>query len=319
MVPVPNKPPMKATESPNPLLKEIAPIQKSNESTSIRNADAPVKLWNSIMQPTDVDPNSSLELMVVSSKEDKSRENTIYSLKTNGKQSAVSEKPPLQIDQVFEGVNDDFVKNLLANKSKKFQEIQHNPPTKLAKVSSNTNQNEISNNARRIKANESMSEMPTVNDPVSGKRKPDMHGMDLRCNYCLESSDSFYEHKTHMNMKHGYTFVCDICREPFKTRSAYDAHHSRKSCVNNLNASRPYICIVEPPVILIRENKLHAFKCKHCQLAFVNQKNYVQHAQRHATKFRCKICHQSKPMTAIEMKSHLLSVAHCSNNGNNMQ
>lgn len=240
----------------------------------------------------------TFELLVVEGKD-----KTVYSLKAIENESVSTNDSSLKIGLVFGSVNDEFVDNLLIDRTKS-EQMMHQTQNiitqkKLIETPAKLNQSRNVNDSQTFKIKTAI-----ANERVVISK----YEVDLRCNFCLKSCEKFDELEEHMFTEHRFSFVCDICFEPFKFRGAYDCHRTGISSVPcKVNASRPYICIVDRPVILLKNNEVHAFKCRHCKLAFFNQKNYVQHAQKHATSFRCKRCQSSKPISADQMILHLLS------------
>lgn len=271
------------------------PIEQTNIAMCNGAANQSIKLWNHIISHPDDNINDTFELLVVEGKE-----KTVYSLNATETESVSKNGSSLKIGQVFGSVNDKFVENLLIDRTKSEQKIHQAQDTtqkRLMQNPANLNQSRIVNDSQTAKK-----KTATTNVVIS------KHEVDLRCNFCLKLCEKFDELKEHMFTEHKFSFVCDICFEPFKFRGPYDHHRAGLSSFPcKINGSRPYICIVDPPVILLKNNQVHAFKCKHCKLAFFNQKNYVQHAQKHATNFRCKRCQSSKPISAEQMILHLLS------------
>lgn len=251
--------------------------------------NAPVKLLNQIHAP-DSKANDSLELIAIPNTN--SKDQTVFSLTSNNINST-NNCSTLKIGQVFESVNDEFVEKLLIQNQS--QSKNESDPKKEILIQVSTS--------------------PTSKQTISAKNtlkrgtirfvpQTDQRCLDFRCNLCLTFTDTMYAYKDHMFSIHGFTIVCDICHEPFKTRQTYEEHRATCSS-SNISASRPYICIVDPPVVLLKGNQVHAYKCHNCKLAFFNRKSYVQHAQRHSHQFRCKQCTNLKAMTALELRSHL--------------
>lgn len=269
------------------------PNEQTNIVLSNGATNQSIKLWNHIISNPDDNMNDTFELLVVEGKD-----RPVFSLKVTETESLPTNGPTLKIDQVFGSINEDFVENLLIDRTKSDQ-MQNTTPKRLIQTPANLNQSRIVNDSRTDKKKTAK---------ASERFAISKHEVDLRCNFCLKLCRKFDELKEHMFTEHRFSFVCNICFEPFKFRGAYDCHRAAiSSSPCKVNASRPYICIVDPPVILLKNKQVHAFKCRHCKLAFFNQKNYVQHAQKHATSFRCKRCQSSKPIPAEQMILHLLS------------
>lgn len=136
------------------------------------------------------------------------------------------------------------------------------------------------------------------------RSEPTQECLDFRCNHCLQYNENLMQLKSHMARIHDETFLCDTCHRSFKLFDSYQSHQNVKCCAAAANSSRKYTSLIDPPIILMKNN-VRAYKCKHCHFAFYHQKNYCHHAQKHATHFRCKICTHSKPMLAAEMCTHL--------------
>lgn len=128
--------------------------------------------------------------------------------------------------------------------------------------------------------------------------------LDFRCNICLKFNETFQEFTNHMRVTHDLEYSCKTCHSSFGSRTEYENHAPNQQCTNAANRDRMYLSILDPPVILKKNNDVLGFKCKHCQKMFLNQRNYCEHGQQHARYFRCKIC-MSTPMTASAMSTHL--------------
>lgn len=319
----------KLTNPPMGVKKILLPIKKfvdkPTEKTdtevnrvpgaTTNDSNQPVKLWNNVMQQNSC--GKQLEYMVVADKnnEEGNGDESVFCLKLaeevieNSKENNSSS---LKIDQVYECVSDEFVEDLLIERSAKSAEAQSvrsqslaltpTPPPSTATMPQQSPSPLLDSLLSEVQT-------PTNKNPtkLTFARPSDADCSDYRCNICLQFNGTFVEYKSHMINKHQYRLVCEKCREAFRSQIMYEGHlDSNDKCVQRENASRNFICIVDPPVILMKNNKVYAFRCKHCLLAFHNQRNYVQHAQRHAKMFRCKVCPSAKTMSSSSMQQHLL-------------
>lgn len=272
-----------------------------DQSTSnvVGNSDQPVKLWNNVMQKN---TDKTLDYLVVSNKEDASKDNAVFCIKPTEEliENAKENGSALKIDQVYECVSDEFVEDLLIEKRAHSSTVSNTSSSPLL----DTLVNEVQNTAAAPKQTNKDTAKSSERKVKFSPTEEDC--LDYRCNMCLQFNQSFAEYKSHMMQWHCYNHVCDTCRGVFKSRHQYHDHlDASMKCVEKENASRSFVCIVDPPVILMRNGKVFAFRCKHCNVAFHNQRNYVQHAQRHAKLFRCKTCPSAKSMSASFMQKHL--------------
>lgn len=287
----------------NPLAVQIttATVQKPSTDTrstsDAHNSDQPVKLWNNVMQKRTDKP---LDYQFVSNKEDANKNKSVFCIKPTEEliENSKENGSALKIDQVYECVSDEFVEDLLIEKSARSSSVSSASPlldTLVTEVQNTANTPKPTNNQIEKASERKLTFAPSDEDCS-----------DYRCNICLGFNQTFAQYKSHMMEVHFYNHVCDKCRDVFKSRNLYYDHlDSSMKCVRKENASRSFVCIVDPPVILMRNSKVFAFRCKHCNVAFHNQRNYVQHAQRHAKQFRCKICPAAKTMSAPFMQRHL--------------
>lgn len=211
-------------------------------------------------------------------------------------EQAVNNSSTLKIGQVFECVNDDFVEDLL-----ELEKTAQSPPSENCETSLFDDLLE-----EIVKEKPTTQPVTSLSNSVRIVQGADESCSDYRCNICLEFSDSLQDYKLHMERSHALRWVCDKCHGGFLRLADYNNHMSTgRACRLSANASRSFICIVDPPIILMKNQKVFAFRCKHCKdVAFQNQRNYVQHAQRHAQLFRCKKC-PTKPLPSHLMKLHL--------------
>lgn len=283
------------TLRPSVISKNRTEPEKSvagNKSTS----DNPVKLWNNVMQKNHT--AKDLDYLVVANKEDVNIDESVFCLKPTEEviRDATENSSLLKIGQVYECVSDEFVTDLLIEKR----------PTSVSPLLDTLVKEVVNNHNRPVGTKKNMqsskSDVPSTIIPTSTDKCT-----DFRCNMCLEFNDTFDEYKRHMYRKHQYNYICEKCHDVFRTRYLFDNHLDPTSqvCTNAENARRTFICIVDPPVILMKNNKVFAFRCKHCSVAFHNQRNYVQHAQRHAKLFRCKLCQSAKALSVAAMQNHL--------------
>lgn len=251
--------------------------------------------------------SDELNMIVVTKNE--TQNETTYSLKKVVNNTAIIEpastnQSPLQIEQVFEGVNQTFVENLLIDKSKQQQQAKN----KLKSTVSPLLDSLVEQVANKQNAPQPRKQNP---EPVVFVDANSSACLDLRCNICLELCSTSKSFEEHMINKHDYPYVCSTCHETFKSLTLFAKHtQSKGQCIQTMNKSRPYNCIVPAPTILLKNNKIDAFKCKHCRYAFHDQRLYVQHAQRHSTLFRCKLCKLAKAMEIAKMRFHLKYETH---------
>lgn len=278
-----------------PTLRPSAVVSVKNGIESEKQPDAgnkqptsnnPIKLWNNVMQKNNTEKD--LEYLVVANTEDASIDKSVFCLKPTNTmvEHATENSSVLKIDQVYECVSDEFVEDLL---------VEKRPTPSVSPLLDNLIRKQKVMQTRKPSA--PINFIPPSNDKCS----------DFRCNICLEFNDSYGQYKSHMSREHQYTFICENCHDVFRTRQLFDLHLNPRTmrCDCPENSKRTFICIVDPPVILMKNNRVFAFRCKHCSVAFQNQRNYVQHAQRHAKQFRCKLCPSAKPMTSTAMQAHL--------------
>lgn len=318
-----------------------APIVHSKLSsanqTQSNAVQQPVKLWNDMMIQTPQEPfkiqvsvktrevgQGKSNLKFPSEEAQKQKQNPIENDANDGASS-------LKIGQVFEGVNEDMVEllqmfpsspSLSPSPSPQPESTPTPPPTSkpafaIKSVQSaspllDTLVKEISHDDNGVQTAYLTDESVKL---VTIVQSGDKSCADYRCNICLMFNDSNLQYREHMLRRHGFRMICEQCHEAFHHQQTYIKHLTVDSagvkgvgrtlkCSLSANASRTYICIVEPPIILIRKEKVFAFRCKFCDLAFQTQRNYVQHAQRHAKQFRCKKC-PTKPLNIDLMREHL--------------
>lgn len=283
----------------------------------------PVKLWNNMMpthtKPTPLKVHVSVKTRNESQepgngtlsppKEQSAQENLIE----NAVNEANDGASMLKIGQVFEGVNEDFEDLFLETDitpsmlEEAVKDMEHDTPTKR-----NNNNDAVTMPRPKVATAPKPVVLTDDNDKlVTIVQNNDKSCNDYRCNICLTFNDSLEQYRDHMDTKHAFKFTCENCHDAFGAYSAFYNHLKSDNqtlgslrCTLSANAKRTYICIVEPPIILMRNEKVFAFRCKNCDLAFQNQRNYVQHAQRHAKLFRCKLC-PTKPLTMDLMRQHL--------------
>lgn len=293
----------------------------------------PVKLWNNMM--TNKAPLEPLRIHVsVKTRElnqGDNNSNATLSLQTSQEkpieENASDGGSMLKIGQVFQGVNEDMVDLLQMVPSSSqtppaptpqppsppppftIQSVQSASPMLDTEIEHNQD-NDNTNGTQTAYLNDDNVKLVTI--VQNGDKNCD----DYRCNICLTFNDSNTQYREHMLRQHGYKIICDRCHDAFNYQHEYMKHlkidesagdggrERTLKCSLSANANRTYICIVEPPIILMRNEKVFAFRCKHCDLAFQNQRNYVQHAQRHAKQFRCKQC-PTKPLNIDLMREHL--------------
>lgn len=289
-----------------PIEKSKNGIEKDGQAVTINGTKSalPVKLWNKVMQINTTE--KTLDYLVVSNKDDANKNNSVFCLKQTEEviEHATENSSTLKIGQVFECVSDEFVEDLLVEKSDQIPASTAFTPVAPNKTPStllDTLVKEVAgkrSNPSDVQKGQTktLTFVPSSNSACT----------DFRCNICLYFNDTFDEYKAHMCRTHHYNYVCEKCHDVFRTQRTFDLHlDSTGTCTHPENMRRIFICIVDPPVILMKNNKVFAFRCKHCSLAFYNQRNYVQHAQRHAKQFRCKKCPTTKGMSASLMQTHL--------------
>lgn len=280
----------------------------------------PVKLWNNMMSKATVEPSLKVHVSTRNSLQGFTaiQENPVENDANDGTSL-------LKIGQVFEGVSDDFVEDLFletAVPSSPSTQTMSAPtppstpqPLQMQPLQSSSPLLDTLVKEMEHDPNNGI-QTATVNDDnvklVTIVQNDDKSCADYRCNICLNFNDSKLQYREHMLRKHGFRVICERCHDAFNHQQAFIDHFKYDSsdgvgsmkCALSANANRTYICIVEPPIILMRNEKVFAFRCKYCDLAFQNQRNYVQHAQRHAKLFRCKQC-PTKPLNIDLMREHL--------------
>lgn len=293
---------------PNVVSQANAPAIISKQSlgqaviTKVSSSQPAVKLWNNVIQKG-TDSTKSIDLVVVSNKRSTNDDNSTFSLKPTKEvvENAKENSSVLKIDQVYECVSDDFVEDLLVEKATQPAQVELQSPlldSLVMEIGSDTNKTIETQTARNPKQSDNPNAFTLV-------QPTEAHCSDFRCNICLEFTGSLPDFKRHMLRTHGCMYSCEKCHSAFPNHAKYKSHFRLNGVCNlNMNSARNYISIVDPPIILMKNEKVFAFKCKHCQLAFHTQKIFVQHAQRHARLFRCKKC-PTKPLTIRLMKDHL--------------
>lgn len=278
------------------------------QSAAVTNQQ-PVKLWNNVTQKEQAPPsltvhfgstkNNLTAIIRKSPPPGNMKQYTNRANKTSSNpprnavpivENAVDNASVLKINQVFEGVDDDFVEDLLHdNNSQASSSVDVQSPM-------------FDNLVKEVVKEKQIVEPYTLSNSVKIIEGTDQSCLDYRCNICLTFNDSYDAYRLHVARAHGLNFTCDKCHSSFDTLPVFRKHFP---CKSTANASRSFICIVDPPIILMKNKKVFAFRCKHCKdVAFQNQRNYVLHAQRHAQLFRCKRC-PTKPLTMRLMKQHL--------------
>lgn len=252
----------------------------------------PVKLWNNMMQ---INSKKPLELKITVQKNRPTYDKTSRKLPVLQPTEELIENTDesgslLKIDQVYESVSEEFVEDLL-------EDI-----TNPSRESSESSSPLLDTLVKEVETDDSTSNKNVVTF-VHEKAES---CLDYRCSICLVFNSTYRQYQQHMLNEHDHSFICEQCHSPFTTQNMFVQHlnESGGKCCRSTNSDRPYICIVDPPIILMRNEKVFAFRCKHCNLAFQNQRNYVQHAQRHAKLFRCKKC-PTKPLPMDLMRQHL--------------
>lgn len=273
----------------------------TNKPNDVGQPKPPVKLWNDVMQKNAKKP---IELLVISNGNQTNKDNSVICLKPTEQrniENAKENSSALKIGQVFESVSDEFVEDLLVEKASSLSPMLD---TLVKQIATDQNGSKPAKgvpdaNLNRVHLNDTDANRTRIIYEANEAC------FDYRCNICLQFNDSFTEFKSHMFRIHQYALTCQACHESFITRSEYNDHLTNATCRHQPNSKRSFICIVDPPVVLMKNDKVFAFRCKHCDLAFKNQRNYVQHAQRHARMFRCKRCEKSKAVFLPQMQQHL--------------
>lgn len=298
--------PLSVKVSTRPVLRPAIPMNTNAVENRSNASDQPVKLWNDVIQKN-APSKKQLELLVITNGSKATMDESIICLKptkNNVIENATDNSSSLKIGQVYESVSDEFVEDLLIDKTASVTSPSPMLDTLVKEIT--TEQNKAKDAAKIPDAN---LEKCNIDDTSANQIRiiNDSHEacFDFRCNICLHFSETFNQFKEHMLNCHQYSFTCQICHEPFITRIEYNGHIRNGACYKAPNSKRSFICIVDPPVILMKNEKVFAFRCKHCSLAFKNQRNYVQHAQRHAKLFRCKRCTGNKAMVLGQMRNHL--------------
>lgn len=278
-----------------PIDKPALPVQPNNllvqngngkqRSVAMKSSSArPPKLWNNVMQTND--NGKEWDVVMVANSQKTTQNNSVFDIQTNVIENATTNSSTLKIGQVFGSVSEDFVEELLVEKDK-----------------SAGAENSLLDSMEMTKKNNSIvDEDPTQINIIPSS---DEKGLDYRCNTCLEFNETFADYSYHMMSVHGDLHACENCSQTFESWELFDKHFFRGQCIATANVRRMFICIVDPPIILMKKEDVFAFKCRHCSSAFHNQRNYLQHAQRHATRFRCKECQKVPPMTTEGMKEHI--------------
>lgn len=260
-----------------------ASVQTYSSVGSQQSAKQP-KLWNNVMQQKKMPP---LEVLMTVS--DSNGSVTQMQKQTLQIENATDNSSTLKINQVFEGVSENFGEIFLGEPQIETHGNNASPSPLLDDL---------------VKEIESDKPPLEPYDIISLVKDTDERCADYRCNICLDFNDSYANYKEHMCKIHGFKIVCTKCHEGFLNIQRFTSHGTL-SCQRAPNAKRPFICIVDPPIIIMRNQKVIGFRCKHCvHLAFENQRNYVTHAQRHAKLFRCKLC-PTKLLTKPVMRQHL--------------
>lgn len=150
-----------------------------------------------------------------------------------------------------------------------------------------------------------------VNDKLQPAQVDNYDCLDLRCNICLYVSSTPAEFEDHMIFGHNCDWLCSKCHKVFASSQLLTEHRTADNCAKKINADRPYVCIISAPIILSGETKSGegaSLQCKYCPCVFDTEKEYVQHAQRHATRFRCKLCTSKDTLDKSAMRAHLQRV-----------
>lgn len=305
---------------------------KQKPANAVQQPPAPpVKLWNNMMPKAANEP-LRIHVSVKTRETRQDNSDATFSLEVPQEgpigSDASNGASTLKIGQVFESVDEDDMVDLLqmvpSPSSQPVSEPtpppQSPPPLMIQSVHSSASPmldtlvKEVAHDAQSKDKNGMLTAY--LNDDtvklVKIVQNGDKSCADFRCNTCLTFNDSHLQYREHMLQEHGCKVICERCHEAFNHQQAFINHlkldgvpgaRSMK-CSLSPNANRYYICIVEPPIILMRNEKVFAFRCKYCDLAFENQRAYVQHAQRHARLFRCKKC-PTKPLNIDLMREHL--------------
>lgn len=229
---------------PAPAQRMVLPTLRPSVISKNRteSSDNPVKLWNNVMQKNHT--AKDLNYLVVANKEDANIDESVFCLKPTEEviRDATENSSLLKIDQVYECVSEEFVEDLLIEK----RSTSASPllDTLVKEVVDNHNRPVgTKKNVQPSKSDVSPIIIPTSTDKCT----------DFRCNMCLDFNDTFDEYKRHMYRKHQYNYICEKCHDVFRTRHLFDNHLDPTSqmCMNAENARRTFICIVDPPVILI--------------------------------------------------------------------
>lgn len=281
-------------------VKKLIPIAPNPNKPSLRtypavesqpSAKQPIKLWNNVMQQKENPPVDVLFTLRNCGSDTNGSVNQLHE-QTLQIENATENSSTLKINQVFEGVSEHFGENFLLDQT---VEVHTQSPSPL-----------LDNLVKEIASDKQPND---ACDVIALVKDSDERCADYRCNICLVFNDSFTAYKVHMAKSHGFNIICSTCHNGFANAQSY-TYHIRVSggsvCELTPKSNRPFICIVDPPISLMRNQKVFAFRCKYCtKLAFQNQRNYVQHAQRHAKWFRCKLC-PTKPLSSSVMQQHLL-------------
>lgn len=321
----------------------ISSASASNASTSVTTASQlnpvkqPVKLWNNMMMTKATAEPLKVHVSVKMRTEDNETRFPMHQRQQQQSQPQPLHENPiengaldgasvLKIGQVFEGVNENFADDIFneSNIEPTPQYPNQTTGSLLEALAREVDHNNQSNNNINGKAataapqpqpQKVLTQRRIVitdeddDSPVTIIQNDDKNCSDYRCNMCLTFNDSLDTYRDHMWLKHEVNLICERCHGAFSHELAFQNHLETSAngsieCPLSSNAARTYICIVEPPIILMRNEKVFAFRCKNCDLAFQNQRNYVQHAQRHAKLFRCKLC-PTKPLNIDLMSKHL--------------
>lgn len=288
--------------------KKAPPTQKRNNNgtvskpvtaASATNKPAPaVKLWNNVIQNNVGDKDE--DYLIVANKEDSNNESSSFCLKPaeemieNAPESDSSSS--LKIQQVFECVTDEFVEDLLEKSTNATSRPTAASGPHLDNLPEDVVDKQSFETPNDSRPNNGITFVPSSNTAC----------IDFRCNICLVFNENYNDYTKHMMNAHQCIYVCSKCHEGFRSDLPRRIHFGQNGkCTRPENAQRTFICIVDPPVVLMKNGKVFAFKCKHCNLGFNNQRNYVQHAQRHAKNFRCKLCPTASVMSTALMQAHL--------------
>lgn len=289
---------------------KMSQVATTNKSSAVgqQTYGQKVTLWNKVINNNKIN-EKPLELLVITNGKEVNKDKDVFCLKpteANNIENATNNSSSLKIGQVFECVSDEFVEDLLGDKRTTAPSPNASPPldTLVKEISSDQTEPQISKRVEGI-----VSKTVDIGDTSAHQFRivhdADENCFDYRCNECLKFNETFPEFKTHMFRVHQYPLTCQKCHQSFITRQNFQSHLSNGICTSVANSNRSFVCIVDPPVILMKNNYVFAFRCKHCNLAFKKQKNYVQHAQRHARMFRCKRCRNTKALSLKDMQSHL--------------